>query len=72
MVLPNETLCGPGGTHELHCEDCNELLTLKVCRSAAGYYVGTWCKCGPNSRESGYYRTPGEAEEALKTGNFGR
>jgi hypothetical protein len=46
---------------------------LKVLQSAAGYYVGTTYfnpDFGgfeePGSRDSGYYRTEGEAERALK------
>lgn len=47
------------------CPDCNQKLELKVCCSAAGYYIGTEC-CGiPNSRESGYFRTESAAETAL-------
>lgn len=26
-------------------------------QSPAGFYIGTWCDCGPYSRESGYFRT---------------
>lgn len=54
------------------CEDCGYTLPLTVCRSAAGYYVGTQCSCGPYSRESGYYGTSKEAQEALDSGDFGR
>jgi hypothetical protein len=43
-----------------------------VQRSAAGYYVGTWCDCGPYSRESGYYQTAEEARSALDTGLYWR
>jgi hypothetical protein len=39
------------------CTDCNKPLTLTVCESAAGFYIGRWCDCGPYSRESGYYPT---------------
>jgi hypothetical protein len=38
-------------------------LNLKVLRSKAGYYVGTWCECGPVSRETGYYKTMEEASK---------
>jgi hypothetical protein len=35
---------------------CGAKLTLQVCRSAAGYYLGYFCTCsGPISRETGYY-----------------
>ena len=30
---------------------------LDVYLSGAGYYVGTYCACGPYTREFGYYRT---------------
>ena len=49
---------------------------LKVMRSAAGYYIGTsaWDVEGgyeePNSRESDYFGTHAEAENALKKEGF--
>lgn len=52
----------------LTCLDCGVELKLQVCKSAAGYYVGTMCSCGPYSRESGYFWTREECEEALKNG----
>lgn len=52
------------------CKDCGHELVLGVQKSAAGFYLGTWCGCGPYSRESGYYATREEAEEALKTANI--
>ena len=46
-------------------------LPLKVCKSGAGFYIGTWDCEGPCSRESElYYRTREEAEDALQTGNW--
>ena len=48
------------------CSECGAVLPLMVCSSAAGYYLGYFCdNCGPYSRESGYYRTRQEAENAL-------
>lgn len=47
------------------CPDCGRKLDPTICRSAAGYYVGSMCDCGPYSRESGYYRTYEKAEAAL-------
>lgn len=47
---------------ESKCDDCKVVLKAKVCRSAAGWYVGTWCGCGPYSRESDYF----DSEEAAK------
>jgi hypothetical protein len=54
------------------CSDCGITLTFDVHRSGAGYYVGTYCDCGPYSRESGYYRTREEAKVDLDSGEFGR
>lgn len=50
----------------MKCIDCDIDLPLTVCRSAAGWYVGTWCpQCGPYSRESGYFRTERAAAEVV-------
>jgi hypothetical protein len=69
MALPGETIAtGAPST----CPDCEVKLELTVCRSAAGYYVGTMCHCGPYSRESGYYPDFESAEAALDSGEFGR
>jgi hypothetical protein len=47
------------------CE-CGEPLVPQVMHSAAGYYIGTWCKhCGPYSRESGYHQAPEDAEKEM-------
>lgn len=51
------------------CEDCGEALTLQVCHSAAGYYIGTWCSCGPYSRASDYFRTREAAQAELDLWN---
>ena len=52
---------------------CGKTLELKVLSSAAGYYIGTFCdKCGPYSRESGYFPNRGAAQSALDSGEFGR
>lgn len=50
------------------CPDCGEKLEFTVLKSAAGYYVGTWCCCGPYTRESGYYRTREECQDAWELG----
>jgi len=61
MALPGETAGLEGAT----CV-CGAELELSVCRSAAGYYLGYWCdRCGPYSRETGYFRTEGEARREL-------
>lgn len=60
-------------------DDDNFYTPLKVCPSAAGYYVGRDCEVvdeykgswgtytEPGSRESGYYKTEKEAEKALRS-----
>jgi len=51
----------------MKCSDCGRELPLKVCHSAAGYYVGRWCgQCGPYSREGGYFTTEEAAGIALR------
>ena len=45
---------------------------LKICQSAAGYYIGRMCDEGPYSRESGYYETRPKAKLALDTNNYSR
>lgn len=62
MALPGEL----SGLNGVTC-DCGEELPLKVCMSAAGYYLGYFCNyCGPWSRETGYYAAREAAEEDLK------
>ena len=69
MVLPGETI----NKKRTKCVDCQRELELGVQRSAAGYYLGFWCDvCGPYSRESDYYETRAEAQEALEKNEFGR
>jgi hypothetical protein len=44
-------------------------LEIQICRSAAGYYIGTLDEGMPNTRESvEYFRTKEEAETALQDG----
>lgn len=68
-MMPGETL--QYGAPET-CRDCLVTMSPQVCQSAAGYYVGTRCNCGPYSRESGYYKTEEQAQDALETGRYGR
>jgi hypothetical protein len=69
MTLPGETIAtGASDT----CPDCGKKLELEVLQSAAGYYIGTECCCGPYSRESGYYKTCKIAQTALDNNTFGR
>ncbi len=45
------------------CTECGTDLPIKVCVSAAGYYIGFFCPhCGPYSRESVYYGSREGAE----------
>ena len=61
-MLPGETIrSGASRT----CSTCNITVVERVCYSAAGYYIGTYCDCGPYSRESHYYRTQEAAQSAL-------
>jgi hypothetical protein len=69
MVLPGETLATGA---EPMCSDCGVTPKLQVCRSAAGYYIGTYCSCGPYSRESDYYKTRELAQAMLEKGGFER
>jgi hypothetical protein len=59
-MLPGETILS--GASRM-CSTCKLIPKLGVYRSGAGYYVGTYCNCGPYSRESDYYDT---MEAALK------
>jgi hypothetical protein len=46
-MLPGETIhSGASRT----CTTCNITVVEQVCYSAAGYYIGTTCNCGPYSR----------------------
>ena len=63
-MIPGETIAS--GAPDT-CPDCHLKLEPDVYQSAAGYYIGTWCHCGPYSRESGYYATREEATAELDT-----
>ncbi len=69
MVMPKETILLGG---ERTCPDCGVTPEIGVYHSPAGYYVGTYCNCGPYSRESGYYKTQSLALAALQNGDYGR
>ena len=69
MTLPGECV----NATRTACYECGTELTIDVCVSAAGYYLGFFCpKCGPYSRESGYFPTREAAQEALNSGCYGR
>lgn len=54
------------GLNGITCEDCGAHLSLQVCKSNAGYYLGYLCECcGPYSRETGYFKTSEIAEREL-------
>jgi hypothetical protein len=69
MSLPGETI-GSGAAPR--CEDCCKMPRLDVYLSGGGYYIGTYCDCGPYSRESDYDPTRELAQAALETGTYGR
>ena len=54
------------GLSGIICDCCGTSLPLEVLESAAGYYLGYACpRCGPYSRETGYYASREEATAAL-------
>jgi len=53
------------------CEDCGDTLKPQILHTCA-YYIGTQCQCGPNSRESDYFKTHAEAQKVLDSGVYGR
>ncbi len=69
MAMVGETLASGGAGV---CADCGSVPRLGVYQSAAGHYVGTYCECGPYSRESGYYPEREDAQKAIHSGEFGR
>ncbi len=61
MAIPGEL----SGFEGVKCI-CGKHLSLKVCQSAAGYYLGYFCdECGPYSRETGYFRNYIDAQRLL-------
>jgi len=62
-MLPGETILS-GAPDK--CPDCGKQLNFEVLKSAAGYYIGTQCCCGPYSRESGYFKTSEVCNKILK------
>lgn len=51
MAFPGETIAlGAPNT----CPDCGKKMQFRTLSSASGYYVGTWCCCGPYTRETIY------------------
>jgi hypothetical protein len=64
-MLPGETT---EGELTRSCTECSAELPLGVCKSPAGYFIGYWCNsCGPAGRETGYFGTDREANDALES-----
>ena len=69
MALPGECV----GDTQTVCLECGAVPDIQVLRSPAGYYIGFLCpRCGPYSRESGYFRSRKEAETALSVNIYAR
>jgi len=66
-MMPGETIF-TGASPK--CNDCGVETILQVCKSGAGYYLGTYCNCGPYSRETGYYETKEIARHLLETNSW--
>jgi hypothetical protein len=50
------------------CPTCLWRPDFEVHSSSAGYYIGTYCQCGPYTRESHYYRSAEDAQDDLDNG----
>lgn len=62
-MIPGESLCS--GASDV-CDRCRRVVTLAPLSSAAGWYLGTVCDCGPYSRESIYYPSRELLDTALQ------
>lgn len=60
MVMKGETIL-TGAL--VYCDRCKTEPKWGIYKSGAGWYVGTFCNCGPYSRESQYYPTKEAVEE---------
>ena len=49
---------------------CEHGLELRVYKSNAGWYIGTWDEQGPYCRISGYYASEDDAVIALRNFSF--
>lgn len=74
MVLQGETIATGclGYMEKIICLECMKEIKPGVYESSAGYYIGSYCGCGPYSRESRYYSNRIKAMEAYETGIYGR
>ena len=74
MVMTGETVASilggtPPNTYKCFCGSDMALSVHKTC----AFYIGYVCdKCGPFSRESGYYKAKEEADDALGSGDIGQ
>jgi hypothetical protein len=67
-MIPGETIASGAPRTCPRCGATPEIQVL--CTNA--WYIGTWCNCGPYTRESGYYATEEEAQAALECGGYER
>jgi hypothetical protein len=68
-MLPGECV----GSLTETCFDCRSEMEIRVLKSARGHYLGFLCpKCGPYSRESGYFMNEDAAKWALVSGAYHR
>tara|TARA_R110000765_G_scaffold334881_1_gene425216 strand:- start:28 stop:246 length:219 start_codon:yes stop_codon:yes gene_type:complete len=71
LTIEGETIA-TGAPLDCGGPDCG-VTGPRLCMSAAGWYIGFRCiSCGPYSRESGYYATPDEAQQALDLDDYSR
>jgi hypothetical protein len=68
MALNGEIMSDPDG--HVKCHDCGCLMTFNILESAAGFYLGYSCDCGPYSRESEYYEDRKDLAENLHHGTW--
>ena len=68
-MIPSEAIHSGAPTS---CPECGVRVELDVYLSAAGFYIGTYCGCGPYSRESGYYPSEQAARSAMVAGGYER
>ena len=68
-MFPGETI---GSGAQKTCKTCGVTVLLNVYRSAAGWYIGSFCRCGPYSRESVYYKSEGEARDRFQDDSWER
>lgn len=71
VVAPSTVEPGEKEANERRCPDCQAPIPIKVCQSAAGFYIGRECECGPYERISAdYFPTREQAEAAVTSGDY--